>query len=377
MKRSAAVVLASAASLAPAQIQLIEPAPGYTRAIVTALSTDGSTLAINLSNADGGGVDAFTYSGGLWHALARYGSNNRVISMSDDGRATLTVSHDAYQGLNQLVYERDGIRTLMPPNPDEFPTRGTLSRDGLTAAFTILAGTPTPHNMFFQWSDAGLATLPVNTGPDYTVQSILGSDRDDFLVLTGYGQSNPGNQSRVSVYDAGQLTQIQPLAGDFFSLQSSAVAVTTGDRRIIGYDAFRAGPGQELSFRSWIHADGTTTQIRADGVDDLHVLSASDDAHLMVAQGIVGGSIDWFLLGADGSLDPVTDLLAAHGLLLTDTQHASLSMISGDGTLLVGQITDRVPGISISYTTFTLRIPTPGTLAPAALAGLLAMRRRR
>lgn len=377
MTKPAAIVLACVAPVANAQLHLIEPVPGYDRVIVTAVSTDGLTLAVNMSNADGGGVDAFTRSGGVWHALARYGSQNRVISLSDDGRATLTVSHNAYSGLNQLVYERDGVRTLMPPNPDEFPTRGALSRDGLTAAFAIQAGIPDPYNMFFRWSDDRLAPLSVNTGPDYTLQSMLGSDRDDFFVFTGYGLSNPSNQTRVSIYDAGQFTQIASLAGDFFSLQSTAVAVTTGDRRIIGYDAFRVGSGPDLSFRSWIHADGVTTEIRADGVDDLHVLSASDDARLMVAQGLIGGSIDWFLLGPDGRIDLVSDLLAAEGLFLTDNQHASLSGISGDGTLLVGQITDRVPGVSVGYTTFTLRIPAPGTLAPAVLAGLLGVRRRR
>jgi hypothetical protein len=229
--------------------------------------------------------------------------------------------------------------------------------------------------MFFRWSDGGLAPLSVNPGPDYTLQAMLGSDRDDFFVFTGYGLSNPSNQTRVSIYDDGQFTQISPLAGDFFSLQSTAVAVTTGDRRIIGHDAFRAGSGPDLSFRSWVHADGVTTEIRADGVDDLHVLSASDDARLMVAQGLIGGSIGWFLLGPDGRMDMVSDLLAAEGLFLTDNQHASLSGISGNGTLLVGQITDRVPGVSVGYTTFTLRIPAPAGLLP--IAGLYLMARRR
>jgi hypothetical protein len=370
-----AAVTLTAGSTA-AQVEIIDLVPGYSQAVVTGVSADGSTLALNLSNRDGGGVDAFTRSNGVWHALARYGSDNRVIGMSADGRSTLTVSH-AGEWLNQLVYERDGVRTLMPPNPDNFPTRGALSRDGLTAAFVIQGGVTNPHNMFFRWSAGDLAPLTVDFGSEYTVQSVLGSDRDDFFVFTGYGVTNPSNQNRVSIYDAGQLTHVSPLAGDFLSLQSNAVAVTTGDRRVIGHDVFRAGPSQDLSFRSWIHADGVTTELRADGVDDLYVLSASDDASLMVAQGMVGGLLDWFLLGSDGSVDAVTDLLAAEGVFLTDGQEASLSMISGDGTLLVGDIIDRVPGVSISYTTFTLRIPAPGPLGALALAGLAACRRRR
>jgi hypothetical protein len=145
MTKPAAIVLACVAPVANAQLHLIEPVPGYDRVIVTAVSTDGSTLAVNMSNADGGGVDAFTRSGGVWHALARYGSQNRVISLSDDGRATLTVSHNAYSGLNQLVYERDGVRTLTcPPTPMSSPPGAPFPGTGSRRLSPSRRAWPTP-----------------------------------------------------------------------------------------------------------------------------------------------------------------------------------------------------------------------------------------
>lgn len=369
-----ATLVGSLVGSAFADLTWINPAFGASRAIVTGISRDGSTLAINLHFSDG--INAATWTNGQWDHLAALGRSNRVIDLSDDGLASLTVCYDPIKEINQLVYQRNGVRTLMDPNPDWIQSRGALSRDGMTVYFGQQTQEPKPRDQYFRWSGGVLQALSLNLGPDYTTQSIHGSDRDDFVVVTGYRPTNPTNQQRVTVYDSGMVAEVPLLSGQYDYVSSSVIGVNGEQRTIWGYDTFWETSAPSPSFRSWIYEAGVTREIRLDGVDNLQILAADSRGGTFVAQGAVEGVHSSFIFDADGRIRLAASLLSEHDFHLNSNHSVSLSGISGDGTLIAGQLIERIPGVSVTYSTFTLRIPAPGTLVLACLAGAVFGRGR-
>lgn len=381
-KPAAAVILAAAATVAPAQMSLVELLPGYTLGQFHGLSADGSTLAVDMFIQDSIGYDAYGWRNDAWESLPRHNQFNHWQGISADGRTTLSESSN-WGSNSRLVLVTDGVRKDIDYSHNtQRRTLGALTRDAGTVFYSKhqngSGSDPDADRTveLFRYQAGGLLGQRIGALPDrYTmVHNLIAGSRDDFFVINAQSSGSitePG-RGRTLIYNTGELIELADLPGtDLGTFRADAM--TPDGSVIIGTQTELLG----ARHISWIYRDGTLSELTVAGFSRFSASSITDDAFAMVGYGTTdAGESSSFLIYEDGRAFSLETLFAMNGFTLETGEQASMYHISGDGSTIAGSIyRGAFSPFGPDFALFTITIPAPAGLLP--LAGLFAIFRRR
>lgn len=363
-----------------AQVQEIVPPDTHRVERINGVSDTG-VIGATLTRIDPYGWGAFVYDAGDWVDLHPGSSASRTLGVSADGRTVLSVM--TWPGSGLFVRGPFGDATLPAP-PGGVLGAAALSLDGSSVLTVVRPPDPSGPYEIRRWRDGSTQTV-LTMPARYTDHANLlaGADGGVFTISADIGYFDPyASPRRVVRADADGLVEL-PTLGHAAYIQSSATAMDATGSVIAGIESAWDGPDpSRLDWRTWVWRDGAMSELAVPGFDRLTVGSISADGSLMLASGVTTDGFGYetpgsLLIHADGRTESVTDLLADTGITLGLGERAWAERMSPDGGWIAGTIV-RLDGFGApSETVFTLRVPTPGVLAPVAFAGLLAARRRR